>query len=123
MSFVYFVQADYLRHGRPGPVKIGRAKNVAARIYELQISCPEQLTLLFSVDCGDQHRGASRLEAKLHRELADLHIRGEWFAWHEDIAAAIEVLGDPPRMALGYIATIDVIDVDAVVFHRSEGRG
>jgi hypothetical protein len=115
VSLVYFIQAG--RESRP--VKIGRAKNVARRLTALQTCCPDELTVLFSIACSEYHPiSASQLEAKLHRVFADLRIRpdGEWFAWHDDIASAIEALRWPYRNERGEV------DVQRIEFVRSHSH-
>lgn len=112
MSRVYFIQAG----GERRPVKIGRTSNVARRLTALQTCCPDSLTVLFSIKCGEYRPvSASQLEAKLHRAFSDLRIRpdGEWFQWHEDIAAAIETLRQPPRNNHGEP------DIERIFFARS----
>lgn len=66
-------QATYAirRGGVGGPVKIGRAADVAARLASLQTACVEVLELI-AVLKNDR-------EAELHDALADHRIRGEWF--------------------------------------------
>lgn len=66
-SFVYFIQAS------SGPIKIGVAVDVAARLAELQIGSHESLNLL-GVVTGDAAR-----EGELHGMFSSLRIRGEWF--------------------------------------------
>lgn len=118
MSFVYFVQAQYARK----PVKIGRARRVGHRLDRIQTGCPEEIVLLAAIECREGQMVASELEARLHREFADIRIRGEWFEWHDDIAAAImslrdaETLSSAPRDRYGFI------DVHAIALPRSEDR-
>lgn len=80
-SHVYFVQ-----QGEDGPIKIGLAKNVVARLDGLRASNPSELYVRAIVP-GDHD-----LEAEIHLRFAKHHIRGEWF--HPDLAL------------LGYIASL-----------------
>ena len=63
---VYFMRV----HDR---VKIGVAKNVAARLESFQTASPFE-THLLAVEPGDRQR-----EAALHREFANDRVKGEWF--------------------------------------------
>lgn len=65
---VYFVQA-----GPMGPIKIGFAASVAARIGKMQADNPYPLTLLAQVD------GGAPEETALHTKFEAHRMRGEWF--------------------------------------------
>jgi hypothetical protein len=67
-GFVYFVQA-----GQDGPIKIGFAANVGARLSELQTASPEPLTVLATIE------GTLQTEAEVHRYFQAYRLRGEWF--------------------------------------------
>lgn len=74
---VYFIQI-----GADGPIKIGIAANVGARLRALQTAKPRQLFVrgtISEVGC------ALRLEQELHLRFAQQRIRGEWFAPHTDL--------------------------------------
>jgi hypothetical protein len=75
-SGVYFVRAA-------DRVKIGKAKNVAARIRELQTSSPYRLELL-AIAPGDR-----REEAAFHRRFKQFRVQGEWFSIVPEIVQAI----------------------------------
>ena len=72
---IYYAQLD----GPGGPIKIGRANEVAVRLKQLAAALPYTLRLLAS------HRGMSSYvagyttEKHLHREFSADRIRGEWF--------------------------------------------
>jgi hypothetical protein len=66
-SFVYVVRDPR------GPIKVGLATDVAARIAGLQTGNPHVLELLHVVP-GDR-----RLEWNFHKRLEADHVRGEWF--------------------------------------------
>lgn len=79
LGWVYFIQAAC------GSIKIGRARNVAYRIRDLQCANPQRLTLLaVAIDGGR--------EAGYHRQFKDHRLHGEWFSPHPDILAEIERL-------------------------------
>jgi len=77
-AFVYFIEC-----GRGGPIKVGRAVDPEFRLAELQCGNPEELILLAHVSGGEA------LERRLHRELAEFRIRGEWFKRTPQVAAVI----------------------------------
>lgn len=87
-SSTYVVQ-----RGDAGPVKIGRATNVASRLATLQTACAEKLAILHLVPFD--------IEAELHRRLGRWRMRGEWFSAEcmAELAAALRDLaekGDAP---------------------------
>ena len=65
---VYFIQ-----QGDDGPIKIGIAREPAARLRGLQTGNPEQLRILRAVE------GSFFVEWSLHSAFAESRIRGEWF--------------------------------------------
>lgn len=80
---VYFIQAD-----NGGLIKIGVAKDVTARLYQIQLMCPVRLVVLATVPGG----GAA-LEAELHQRFADARRHGEWFEPTQDLLAFIAEAG------------------------------
>lgn len=66
---VYFIQSI---HG--GPVKIGRAEDVNARLRELQTAHPYPLKVLAVIPYGGK-----AMEQDLHERLAADRLTGEWF--------------------------------------------
>jgi hypothetical protein len=77
---VYFLQAK-----TGGPIKIGIARNIVARMTEIQSSMPEELV------CLGVMLGAGRNEERrLHRFFSDSWIRGEWFRPTDDLLKWIE---------------------------------
>ena len=77
---LYMVQSG----GPSGPVKIGYATNVLYRVSNLQTGNPERLTLILEARVPDP----AALEAELHDRFCAHRIRGEWFRYHQDVAAA-----------------------------------
>lgn len=88
----------YLLRCRPnGPVKVGVAIDVQARIRSLQTGNPDQLHLI------TEFPGTPGEEASVHHHLRKERVRGEWFdgeATKAFVAAALEngrdALPDPP---------------------------
>jgi hypothetical protein len=66
--WIYVIQVGF-----DGAAKIGRTKSVAKRLKELQHAHVEGLRVLGA------WRGMPSEEQELHREFADLRLRGEWF--------------------------------------------
>lgn len=76
--YTYFIQVeDPNQHA--GPIKIGCARDVRARLSQLQTSSPYDLWLIGYVPGGE------KLERELHKKYAHLHLRGEWFRATEDL--------------------------------------
>jgi hypothetical protein len=81
-GWVYFVQAL----DGDGHIKIGTAKDVAARIADLQVATPFRLELIGKVE------GGRALEQKLHRKLEKFCVGGEWFKPNRDVRNEIQGL-------------------------------
>lgn len=77
---LYFIQA------LSGPIKIGIAADLKARLKTLQTAHFEPLTLIAAVD------GGGRLEREYHARFAQHRLVGEWFTPAPDILAEIERL-------------------------------
>lgn len=54
-------------------VKIGTSRNVASRIKSMQTANVNRLDLLWA------EYGGPDFEAYVHEQLAEFHVRGEWF--------------------------------------------
>jgi hypothetical protein len=78
---VYFLQSV-----RGGPIKVGYAADLRARVSNIQVGHPEELEVIGVV------RGTPELEEALHKEFAWCHVRGEWFAPSEALRLAIDDL-------------------------------
>jgi hypothetical protein len=65
----------FIRHGADGPVKIGTADNVPARLHTLQAGSPVKLVIVRTTP------GGALQEAELHRHYQHLAIHREWFDW------------------------------------------
>lgn len=72
----------FIAKGWPGPIKIGKSKNPAKRLRQLQTASPERLHLVAYIE-GD-------VEKELHRRFHGDRIRGEWFEPEEWLLEWIE---------------------------------
>lgn len=80
---IYFVES-----GEGGPIKIGVAIDVTARLKDLQVANPIPLRLLVSI------RGDYDDERSLHRRFASERISGEWFRGDGAVRAfAVSLIG------------------------------
>lgn len=79
---VYFVQSG----SKGGPIKIGVATNVQARLSGLQTSSHAKLTLIGTVPGGED------VERKMHARFRTHHLNGEWFACEGALATFVERL-------------------------------
>ena len=109
-AYVYLVGAS-----PKGPLKIGYTENLRGRLKALQIGCPIPLRFYGHRKYANL-RTAKYAEKRMHRELAEFRIHGEWFKVDKKTAAsaANKVLGprlpynerttskDPPLRLLGY---------------------
>lgn len=68
-EWVYFVQS-----GWDGPIKIGCAADVDARVRQLQTGSADQLWLLAAM------HGDAATEHRLHELFSGYRVRGEWFS-------------------------------------------
>jgi len=83
---IYFIQ-----QGNDGPIKIGYTnKPIEQRMTHLQISCPDQLNLLATID------GTPKDENTLQQRFRSDRIRGEWF--------------NPSNNILSYLYPVPAID-------------
>lgn len=69
VACVYFIQAGTRR----GPIKIGRASNLAGRLSDIQTHNHEALYVLAAIP------GGAAEEARMHEKFDRARIRGEWF--------------------------------------------
>lgn len=75
-----------VRVGSSGPVKLGYAANPKQRIEILQVGQPAHLNVLRVME------GCRQFEVALHRHFAPLRIRGEWFAYSEEMLDDLDFL-------------------------------
>jgi hypothetical protein len=71
IEFVYFIRVEAPVEAQP--VKVGRARDPAKRLTDLQCSSPWRLTMMRIVE------GSLGLERMLHQFLAEDRMSGEWF--------------------------------------------
>lgn len=72
---IYFILAPEVDR-----VKIGKSKDVKARLKTLQTGHSQDLCLIMTVDADDS------FEFELHERFKAYHVRGEWFQMSEEIA-------------------------------------
>lgn len=82
---IYFLQAK----GDPaGPVKIGMTaggySGVVRRLNDLQVGYPHELAVVALM------QGGRRDERRLHLELEEWHLRGEWFRCEGRVVALVQ---------------------------------
>lgn len=75
-----------LRRGGDGPFKVGRTKDVRARVMQLQTACAERLQVISVIE-GSSH------ERRIHEELSPWRMRGEWFRPDSPIEDVLISLG------------------------------
>jgi hypothetical protein len=68
-TVIYFIQSE---HG--GPIKIGRADDLAKRLVGLQTSRPDKLVVLAAA------QGSLACEKALHHRFSQYREKGEWFS-------------------------------------------
>ena len=71
---LYFIQ-----EAESGNVKIGIARNLKQRLYELQTDNSNKLNVLGSARFSSE-QAVRKAEKQLHAMFATQRIRGEWFA-------------------------------------------
>ncbi len=100
--YVYFIAANSAQWQR---VKIGYAKDVEARLSEMQIGSPVKLSVLGKIACASL-AAARALEISLHKRFDEYVVAGEWFALkaplREFIAAINFADADAARRALNW---------------------
>lgn len=74
MNFVYVLYDSNING-----VKIGHTTNINTRVSGIQVSSPVDLELLMVL------MGGRELEKKLHRDLKQFNIRGEWFEFNQAV--------------------------------------
>lgn len=68
--FLYVIGSDNIQ-------KIGYSKDVETRLKKLQTGNPETLVIHHKIQVSENR--VRILEKKIHREMAYLRVRGEWF--------------------------------------------
>jgi len=80
-GFVYFLKYE----NQDSPIKIGRAKNINARVIQLQTSLPFDLEIIGFIRAENYFE----LENKLHLEFETKKLKREWFELTENDAIEI----------------------------------
>ena len=93
--YVYFVQAK-----TTGWIKIGRAKNPASRIKDLQSSNGDALELLSMIPEKNYTEGF------LHEKFKHLRVRGEWFEPREELIQFIAECKSQPQSQSTVVAPV-----------------
>jgi hypothetical protein len=92
---VYFIEA-----GEGGPIKIGVAADVNARLRDLQVANPVDLKLIVSIPGGyDEERA-------LHQQFRTERVSGEWFRGNGNVRAFAESLIGKPEAEIVPIVKI-----------------
>lgn len=103
--YVYFISANTQNWQR---VKIGYAKDVEARLAEMQIGSPLKLNLMHKLKCVSLEN-AKALETSLHKRFDEYAVAGEWFSLSQPLREFIEAIreGDESgaRTALDWAET------------------
>jgi hypothetical protein len=97
---VYFVQSE-----DGGPIKIGRAEDVAHRLLQLQTSRPDKLVLLAAAPATFED------ERKIQDAFAQHRVKGEWFSPVPgllDLVKSISSLGSIPRDLSRFVTSLSV---------------
>jgi len=77
------VDIYFIRAATGGPIKIGYAKNLDARLATLQTGCPVRLEVIFSARCN------RIVERAMHDFFKEDRLHGEWFDPSEKLMAMI----------------------------------
>jgi hypothetical protein len=64
-------------------VKVGYTVNLNSRFSQIQLSTADKLTLLFTLS------GGVEIESEIHKLLAKYRLRGEWFAYNQEVLSLL----------------------------------
>lgn len=73
--YLYFIRC----HSNANCIKIGRAVNPEARLNELQVGNPHDLSLIFAYKLKSAKHSVDA-ETRVHRTFKYANVRGEWFS-------------------------------------------
>lgn len=110
-AVIYFVQSE---HG--GPIKIGRADDLAKRMVGLQTSRPDKLVVLAAA------QGTVELERQLHARFADIREKGEWFSPTPELMELIRDVSSRGHVALSQFVTGHSVPSRAVPSHATPNQ-
>jgi Meiotically up-regulated gene 113 len=80
-NLVYVIQ-----NSQSKSVKIGYTKDLKTRFAQLQTGCSHKLSVLKTLE------GDTCMEKKIHLDLKDYRLSGEWFEWNNFVASYVENL-------------------------------
>jgi len=81
-GYLYIMHAEGTNY-----IKIGQAQDVLRRRGELQVGCPQRLTILLTVPSSD----APALEQLMHDHFAAYRLHGDWFALPSEVPTVLEL--------------------------------
>lgn len=79
-SGVYFVKEEKRDEKEHNRIKVGKSKNIDARIGTLQVGNSDELKLVDYFETNN----LSQVENAVHKYMEDNNIRGEWFELNDD---------------------------------------
>ena len=112
---IYFIEAV-----GTGLIKIGKTKNVAARLRSLQTSNPHRLQVIKTISSD------TLSEQELHRLFANQRMRGEWFVKDAELLTFINSTrdeGEPPADSMNSDETGWRMGRDYLFVHRLIAEG
>lgn len=92
-GYIYAIRADNL-------VKLGWSRQPCLRFSKIQSDNAVACDLLGCI-AGDE-----AAEAALHVRFGRHRVRGEWFAWSDEIAEFVATMGPPPTKAREYVSPL-----------------
>lgn len=106
-TWIYFMEAE------GGRIKIGRARNLMARLGSIRAGSPVSVKVLVAF------LAKPHVEDDLHRQFAACRIRGEWFTPDKQLVAFVESIKQRtiPSYIDGIYRTVDTGAV--VIYHPS----
>jgi hypothetical protein len=78
-KFLYFIKVG-------DKVKVGTSSDVNKRMKQIQTGNPDKVEKLAEFE------GFAEKESGIHKELSDIHVRGEWFKFGDKIKWVIDTL-------------------------------
>lgn len=88
----------FMADGQDDAVKIGYSSDPEQRIHNIQTGNPREIIYLGCID------GNEEVEAALHSEFEEHHIRGEWYFLSDSVRERLRELGiaSPPKQSHEY---------------------
>ncbi len=111
---VYFIGEDPYTN----KVKIGKTNNVKNRIRTLQTGNPYKLRIIGTISCQDE-KTMSELEKRLHNELKDKRLVGEWFNVTMDEVVVLHARENGiPAQAIEQVALIEEVRNEQLIMEQ-----